>query len=110
MKLVYRNVRLWLLIFLIAPVILKCRSNVEQKEWDINEGYVPDSTTAIQIAQIIFVRVYGEKVLERKPFIVKLKNGIWVVDGTLEKGMYGGVPHIEIQRSDGKIINLIHGK
>lgn len=69
-----------------------------------------DGTTAVQIAQIIFVRVYGEKVLKKRPFSAVLKKGIWIVDGSLDKGVDGGVPHIEIQKSDGKIIYLIHGK
>ncbi len=110
MKSFYRNNGLWLIILLTAPIFLKCGSNVEQVKWDPGQGYVPDSATAVKIAQIIFVRVYGEKVLGKKPFVATLRNGIWTVDVTLEKGMDGGVPHIEIQKSDGKIVYLIHGK
>ncbi len=91
-------------------LFLKCQTGVSQKQWDINQGYVPDSTTAVQIAQIIFVRVYGEQVLKKRSFIVILKKGIWTVNGSLDKGVDGGVPHIEIQKSDGKIICLTHGK
>ncbi|PTT00884.1 hypothetical protein DBR11_08760 [Pedobacter sp. HMWF019] len=91
-------------------LLTSCQHSTEQKEWDVSQGYVPDSTTAVQIAQILFVRVYGEKVLEKKPFVATLKNGnVWVVEGTL-KEQKGGVPHLEMQKSDGKIIYLIHGK
>lgn len=110
MKSFYKNIRLCLVILLIAPILLKCNSNAAQTKWSIEQGYVPDSTTAVKIAEIIFIRVYGEKVLHKKPFVANLKNGVWVVNGTLEKGIDGGVPHIEIQKSDGKIVYLIHGK
>lgn len=102
----------FLSIILITMLLLtSCQHSTEQREWDVSQGYVPDSTTAVQIAQILFVRVYGEKVLEKKPFVATLKNGnIWVVEGSIDKGVDGGVPHLEIQKSDGKIVYLIHGK
>ncbi|HWW40254.1 NTF2 fold immunity protein [Pedobacter sp.] len=65
----------------------------------------------IQIAQMLFVRVYGEKVLKKKPFVATLKNGnVWVVEGSIDKGVDGGVPHLEMQKSDGKIVDLFHYK
>jgi hypothetical protein len=86
MRLVRRNIRLWLIILIIVPVLVKCRPGVIQEEWDMSQGYVPDSTTAVQIAQILFVRVYGEKALKKKPFIATLKNGvIWVVEGSIDR-------------------------
>lgn len=111
MRSVNRNIRLWLTILVIAPLLVKCRPSISQAEWDISQGYVPDSATAVQIAQILFVRIYGEKVLKKKPFIATLKNGkIWVVEGSVDKGVDGGVPHIEIQKLDGKIVDLYHYK
>lgn len=111
MKSIDRNVRLWLSALAIVFLLAKCHSHVNKVEWDINQGYVPDSATAVQMAQIIFVRIYGEEVLKKKPFIATLKGGsIWVVNGSIEEGMDGGVPHIEIQKSDGKILKVIHGK
>ena len=107
----YRIYKLTLVLFAIASLLVGCKPDVSQQKWDPGQGYVPDNATAVQIAQIIFVRVYGEKVLEKKPFAATLKNGtIWIVEGSLDKGIDGGVPHIEIQKSDGKIINLVHGK
>lgn len=110
MRLIYSNTRLCFIMLITALTLIKCRPSVTQEKWDINQGYVPDSTTAVQIAEILFVRIYGEKVLEKKPFVATFKDGIWIVDGTLEKGMDGGVPHVEIQKADGKIIDLFHGK
>jgi hypothetical protein len=107
----YRATSLFLIALVVMLVLAKCTPKVPHEEWDIGQGYVPDSTTAVQLAQIFFVRIYGKKVLKKKPFVSTLKDGkIWMVDGTLEKGMDGGVPHIEIQKSDGKILALYHGK
>ena len=42
---------------------------------------------------------------------IKLKNSdVWVVEGTLAKSLMGGVPYIEIQKSDCKILVVTHGK
>jgi len=98
------------IISITMLLLTSCQHSTEQREWDVSQGYVPDSTTAVQIAQILFVRVYGEKVLEKKPFVATLKNGnIWFVQGTL-KEQKGGVPHLEIQKSDGKVVDLFHYK
>ena len=106
----YRIIRSCLAALMVIIFLVRCGSGEAQKKWNTSDGYVPDSKTAVQIAQIILVNVYGEKVLKKRPFIAVLKEGVWIVDGSLEKGMDGGVPHIEIQKSDGKIINVIHGK
>lgn len=111
MRFVYRSIRLWLVILIAVLLLVQCRPSISRAEWDISQGYVPDSTTAVQLAQVLFVRVYGEKVLKKKPFIATLKNGeIWVVEGSIEEGVDGGVPHIEIQKSDAKIVKLYHYK
>ncbi|MDQ0637363.1 hypothetical protein QF042_000928 [Pedobacter sp. W3I1] len=107
----YKAIPLFLIAFILTTLFMKCKPEVNTRKWDMGQGYVPDSTTAVQLAQVFFVRIYGEKVLEKKPFISTLKDDkIWVVDGTLGKGMDGGVPHIEIQKSDGKVLMLYHGK
>jgi len=104
-------IRKLFLVILSIILFTDCTHKENHIEWDRSQGYVPDSTTAVQLAQIFFVRIYGKKVLKKKPFVPALKDGkIWMVDGTLEKGMDGGVPHIEIQKSDGKILALYHGK
>lgn len=111
MRLVHGNIKICLIMLLMVPLLVKCRPGIHQAEWDISQGYVPDSTTAVQISEILFVRIYGKKVLNKKPFIATLKNGkIWIVEGSVDEGMDGGVPHIEIQKSDGKVISFYHYK
>jgi len=77
---------------------------------------VADATQAVAIAEKEFIRVYGEKVEEEKPFVANLvKDSIWVVKGTFPKGnpgeiRKGGVARAEINANNCKIIKIIHGK
>ncbi|OYU92787.1 MAG: hypothetical protein CFE21_22800 [Bacteroidetes bacterium B1(2017)] len=75
------------------------------------DGYVPNQETAIKIAEAIWTPLFGEKVLYFKPYEVTLKNdSIWVVEGTLKDDSKGGVPYIEINKKDCKILLVSHGK
>jgi hypothetical protein len=72
--------------------------------------YVPNKETAIKIAEAILYAIYGENIYKQKPFIVTLDNEVWMVEGSLPKGMKGGVAYIEIQKKDCKILKVTHGK
>jgi len=71
---------------------------------------VPDEKTAVSIAKAIWLPVYGEEVLKKKPFKAKLLNGVWIVTGSLPKDTLGGVPIAEISKSDGRVNRMSHGK
>ena len=43
-------------------------------------------------------------------FFINLKNDIWIIEGNLDDGYYGGVAHIEIRKNNGEILKVIHGK
>ena len=77
-----------------------------------NEDYVPDKQTAIRIAEAIWIPIYGDKIYKKKPFKAKLidNNKIWLVRGSLNENSLGGVPIIEIRKSDSKIIRVSHTK
>src|SRR5579864_2174173 len=48
------------------------------------EGYVPDSATALKIADAVLVPVYGWKQVEsERPFTPKLNDKVWSVYGSL---------------------------
>lgn len=108
------------LLTLIAVIIISIFSFQKNKKFKQQNqkdsyipanGFVPDSATAIKIAEAIWVPIYGTSVLEEKPYTVILeKDSIWIVDGTLKEGWLGGTAHIEIQKKDCKILNVIHGK
>src|ERR1700694_3852686 len=81
-----------------------------KKGFLINTDYVPNAETAIKIAEAVWLPIYGEKIYENKPFKAKLKNSnVWIVQGTLKNDL-GGVPYIEIQKKDCKILKVYHGK
>jgi hypothetical protein len=83
-------------------------------------GYVPNSDTAVQIAEAVLVPVYGKKKIEsERPFTAKLKDGVWTVSGTLHcsdgKGSttaqcFGGVAVVTISKDDARILSMTHFK
>ena len=76
----------------------------------MSRDYVPDGETAIKIAEAIWLPIYGKKIYDNRPFIAKLRDSsVWVVEGTLNSAK-GGVPYMEIQKSDCKILKVFHGK
>ena len=75
-----------------------------------NMNYVPDEKTAIKVAEAILYPIYGEKIYKQRPFTAILSNDVWIVKGSLPKGMLGGVAYIEIQKSDCRVLEVTHGK
>jgi len=74
-------------------------------------GFVPDEATAINIAQAVLTPIYGKEKLEKeKPLVAKQNNGVWIVSGTMQKGLKGGVSIIEILKDDARILRVSHGK
>jgi len=84
------------------------------------DGFVPDSATAVKIAEAVLVPVYGrEKIESEYPLKAKLEHGIWTVDGTLHcrdsKGKEsqvcpGGTAEVKLSKADGRILKMIHYK
>lgn len=71
---------------------------------------IPDEKTAITVAEAIWLPIFGKRIYEQKPFVAFLMDGkVWLVSGTL-KTEIGGVVSIKIQKSDGKILEVLHGK
>ena len=83
-------------------------------------GYVPNSATAVRIAEAVLSPVYGKAQIEsEEPFTAKLKDGVWTVSGTLRcpdgKGgtttiCAGGVAVVEISKADARVLSMIHYK
>lgn len=73
-------------------------------------GYVADEETAVKIAEAILTPIYGKEAIEEeKPFTAKLKEGVWIVSGTLNADK-GGVAEVEISKNNGVILRVSHGK
>src|SRR5271165_6388240 len=83
-------------------------------------GYVPDSRTAVKIAEAVLIPIYGEKQIQsERPFTAKLKDDVWIVTGTLYcpdgKGgtttsCDGGVAEVHISKSDARVLHMMHGQ
>ncbi len=83
-------------------------------------GFVPDSKTAVAVAEAVLIPVYGkEQIVSERPFTATLKQDVWTVGGTLNcfdaKGVKtedcdGGVAVVKISKNDGRILYMLHGK
>jgi len=83
-------------------------------------GFVPDSETAVKIAEAVLVPVYGKKEIEsERPFSAALETSIWTITGTMhcpgsKEGVItlcdGGVAEVKISKKDGRVLHMIHGK
>lgn len=99
-------------------VILLTAANAQS--YTPKDGFVPDSTTAVKVAEAVLIPVYGKETIEaERPFKAKLENGVWTVDGTLRcpdgKGGVttlcdGGTAQVKLSKADGRVIKMIHYK
>jgi NTF2 fold immunity protein len=74
-------------------------------------GFVPDESTAIKIALAVWEPIYGKsEIAEQAPYRASLKDGVWVVSGSLPVGSLGGTAIAEIAKEDGRVLRVSHGK
>jgi hypothetical protein len=98
-----------LLVFFSIGLISLCAA--ESTSYKPKDGYVPDAQTAMLIAQAVWTPIYGKSVIEEeRPFSATLSNGVWTVEGTLPKGLHGGVALAEISKDDARILRVAHGR
>ena len=75
------------------------------------EGVVPDEQTAISIAVAVWSPIYGkDEIAKQKPYQVSLVDGYWFVSGSSATRKAGGIAKIVIDKEDGRIIDISHGK
>lgn len=80
------------------------------------EGYVPNEATAKIIAETVWSSIYGKDQIDsQKPFKAELIDGIWHMEGSLEKGrqgltVIGGVAKMQISKQTGEIVRVSHSK
>lgn len=74
------------------------------------DGFVPNETTAIRIAEAVAIGQYGEQTISKeRPFRAKLHGGIWTVMGTLHpQGIFGGTAVVKLSKADGRVLFVIH--
>ena len=77
-----------------------------------DKGVVPNEETAIRIAEAVWLPIYGDSIYSKQPFVAEYneKEKCWYVSGTLPENTFGGVPEIKINRMNGEILYISHGK
>ncbi len=68
--------------------------------------YVSDEQTAIKIAEAIWLPILGKSIYDERPFKAHLSDNVWHVSGTKPDSAFGGVPMIDIRKSDCKILGV----
>ncbi|WP_439696554.1 NTF2 fold immunity protein [Mucilaginibacter sp. AW1-7] len=82
-----------------------------KKNQRVVDMIIPDSATAVAVAEPILFKVYGkDEILGEKPYKVDAVDGYWVLTGTLPKGYFGGTFVIIMAAKDGRVIKLTHYK
>ena len=72
---------------------------------------IDSENQAIAVAEEVLYEVYGETINDEKPLKATYNEseGTWLVKGTMQELKHGGVAEITIS-TDGKILNITHGK
>jgi hypothetical protein len=74
-------------------------------------GFVPDSLTAVRIAEAVWTPIYGAAQIQgQRPFRASLHGDVWTVEGSLPQGWVGGVALAELSKRDGRILRVSHGR
>ena len=72
-------------------------------------GMVSSEKTARQIAEAIWLQVYGDIIYKSTPFKATLKDSVWTITGTLHSDN-GGTPYMELSMKDARVIKVVHYK
>ena len=65
---------------------------------------------AAKMAEMVFLKVYGKKVLKERPWHITDMGDSYIVTGSLEEGFIGGVAQLKILKENGAVILYLHGK
>jgi hypothetical protein len=75
-----------------------------------NDGFVPNETTAVKIAEAVAMAQYGkERISRERPFHARFRDGVRTVKGTLHPtGAFGGTAVVKVSQKDAKILFVTH--
>jgi hypothetical protein len=74
-----------------------------------DSGFIPDSLTAIKVAEALLIPIYGAKQLRSElPLKAFRSDSNWIVEGSIPRDNVGGVVHIELGRRDGRVLRVTH--
>ena len=105
----------WVLLFVLLQA-----GDAASQGYKPTLGFVPDSITAIRVAEAVLIPIYGEqRVASERPFKAVLKDDAWEITGTFycpaakddnEVHCFGGTAVVRISRTDCRILYVSHGK
>ena len=102
---------LWATVLAGITATTVLRSQSTEHSYVPARGFVPDSSTAVAVAEAVLIPIYGRANIERqRPFTASLADGVWSVTGHLAPGMLGGVALVQISKQDGRILRVTHGR
>lgn len=93
------------LILLITILAVHSMCTLEESQ-NLNE----EEKKVLKIAEEEWLRIYGNDIYTKRPFVVELRDSVWVVKGTIPTNMDGGVPYAIIDTSNYEIIKIYHSK
>ncbi len=118
-----------LVVFLVGILILAIQNNrnsFDIKPFDYNDyqyyienfsseetlGRILNAKDAALKAETVWVEIYGELIKNKRPYQLSFdeESQVWLIEGTLPENHVGGVPHILIRKSDGKVLAVWHDK
>jgi hypothetical protein len=74
------------------------------------KGGVVSSASIGEAAAYAYLKAIYPNDNHLRPMTANLTNGVWTVSGTLPKGSVGGVATILLCQSNGRVLQIIHGK
>jgi NTF2 fold immunity protein len=105
------------IVVMLAMVFVAAHSqNPPAPSFQPKDGFVPDTGTAVKIAEAVLIPVYGEKkILSERPFNATLQGDVWTVAGTVHcdppgARCVGGSAEVKISKSSGQILQMGHYK
>ncbi len=110
-----KKITLTIFLFFLIWIMLACLKEGHKKEdnisWQNKKSFACDELAAEKIAEAVWLVVYGDEILDQKPFKVELKSdSIWVVQGTYPEIQIGGTAYIEILKSNCRVLEVSHGE
>jgi len=72
---------------------------------------VASESVVLDVARIYLSAIYGAgQIKNEMPLKAKIRMGVWHIEGSLKAGFDGGVAEIEICKSNGRVLSVIHSK
>ncbi|TAK09845.1 MAG: hypothetical protein EPO38_08880 [Rhizorhabdus sp.] len=86
-----------------------CSKPVDLYGHEPDGGVVSSAGIAKNVAYQYLRAVYPED-QHLRPLQASLRGGVWTVNGTLPEGSIGGVAGIRLCQSNGRVLQITHGK